>query len=131
MRHDLPQVTGGAEGGALPIRDLLHVTGSHPFHSSIDLEVLLQGDVSPQGVDLGTVAHTPHRVVVVSWVWRVVSEEDLQKDKPSARTASGSPNVKKEVAGGLIQTPFWSQDNARSDSLSFLRKMGPTLLSWR
>ena len=28
-------------------------------------------------------------------------------------------------------TPSRSQDNARSDSLSFLRKMGPTLLSWR
>ena len=49
MRHDLPQVTEGAERRASPIRDLLHVAGAHPFHSPVDLEVFLQGDVLPQG----------------------------------------------------------------------------------
>lgn len=73
MRHDLPQVTEGAERRASPIRDLLHVAGAHPFHGPVDLEVFLQGDVLPQGIDLGTVAHTPHGVVVFSWVQRVVS----------------------------------------------------------
>lgn len=72
VRRDSPRWQG-AEGRALPIRDLRHVTGSQPFDGSVDLEVLLQGDVRPEGVDLGTVAHTPPRVVFFSWVWRVVS----------------------------------------------------------